>query len=189
MSFPTSSARYTSTAVYLHWILAALIVAQLVVGWVFHRVLEGDARAPWFEWHKTLGVAILLLSVMRLAWRLLHRPPAYPATMPAWERTAAWINHWLFYVLMLTLPLTGYAAVSTGRRALEAGYMTILGGVRLPLLPLPRDAHGWFEEAHIFLVWSMVVLLALHLGAVLKHLLIDRDDVPGRMIAFLRRAF
>lgn len=187
MSFPTSSARYTRTAVFLHWILAALILAQLFVGWMFNEVLEGDARTLWFDWHKTLGVTILLLSVVRLAWRLLHRPPACPATMPAWERAAAWLNHWLFYVLMLALPLTGYGAVSTGRRALEVGYMTILGGVRLPLLPLPRDMHHWFEESHEFLVWSMVALLALHLGAVLKHLLVDRDEVPGRMIAFLRR--
>jgi len=187
MSFTTSSARYTRPAIYLHWILAALILAQLVVGWMFHEVLEGESRASWFEWHKTLGVTILLLSLGRLAWRLLHRPPGYPATMPGWERAAAWLNHWLFYVLMLALPLTGYAAVSTGRRALEVGYMTIVGGVRLPLLPLPRDLHHWLEESHEFLVWSMVALLALHVGAVLKHLLIDRDDIPGGMLAFFRR--
>ncbi|MEO6066245.1 MAG: cytochrome b [Lysobacterales bacterium] len=183
----THSSCYTSTAIALHWVLAVLILAQLAVGWLFHDWLAGDARALAFEWHKTLGVTILLLSLARLTWRLLHRPPPYPATMPAWERAAAWINHWLLYVVMIGLPLTGYAAVSTGRRALEAGYMTILGGVPLPLLPLPQGAHHRFEEAHEFLVWSTIALLALHLGAVLKHLLIDRDEVPGRMISILRR--
>lgn len=187
MSFQTATPSYTRAAISLHWILAVLILAQLAVGWLFHDWLAGDARALAFEWHKTLGVAILLLSLARLMWRLLHRAPPYPATMPVWERAAASINHWLLYVVMIGLPLTGYAAVSTGRRAIEAGYMTIIGGIPLPLLPLSRELHQWFEEVHEFLVWSTVALLVLHLGVVLKHMLIDRDEIPGRMIPFLRR--
>ncbi len=181
--FPT----YTRTAIGLHWILAVLILVQLFVGWAFHEWLDGDARALAFEWHKALGVTILLLSLARLTWRLLHRPPPFPSSMPAWERAAAWLNHGLLYVVMVGLPLTGYAAVSTGRRALELGHLTILGAVELPLLPFPRDWHEWFEETHEFLVWSTLVLLALHVGAVVKHMLIDRDDIAGRMISRLRR--
>lgn len=187
MTVHDASRRYTRTAISLHWILAVLLLAQLLLGWVFSEWLDGDARALAFDSHKTLGVVILLLSLARLAWRLLHRPPPYPSSMPAWERAAAWINHWLLYVVMVGLPLTGYAAVSTGRRAIEAGYLSILGGVRLPLLPLPRDLHQWLEEAHEFLVWSMIALFVLHVGAVLKHMVIDRDEVPGRMIPGLRR--
>ncbi len=186
MPFQTTSARYTRAAVGLHWILAVLLLAQLFVGWAFNEWLQGDARTLAFEWHKSLGVAILLLSLARLAWRLLHRPPPYASSMPAWERAAAWLNHWLLYGVMVGLPLTGYAAFSTGRRALEAGSVSIIGGLQLPLLPLPRDLHHWLEEAHEFLVWSLVVLISLHLGAVLKHLLVDRDDIPGRMIGILR---
>lgn len=187
MSWSTSTPSYTRTAVWLHWILAALIVTQLFVGFLFHRWTGGDDRAFWFEWHKTLGVLILLLSLVRLTWRLLHRPPAFPATMPLWQQAVARFNHWAFYFVMIALPLTGYAAVSTGRRAIETGYIAILGGaLKLPLLPLPGDAHEWFEETHILLVWATLTLLGLHLGAVLKHLVIDRGEVPGRMLTFLR---
>ena len=84
-----------STAVSLHWILAVLILAQLGVGWLFHEILEGDASELAFEWHKTLGVTILLLSIARLTWRLLHRAPPFPIGMPGWERWAANANHWL----------------------------------------------------------------------------------------------
>ena len=186
MSIQRASPGYTRTAVYIHWVLAAMIFAQLLVGWMFSEFLTGVARTLAFEWHKTLGVAILIFSLARLAWRLLHKPPPYPPTMAMWERAAARVNHGLFYVVMIGLPLTGYAAVSTGRRALELGHMTILGGIPLPLLPLSRAAHEWFEESHEFLVWSMVALFTLHLGAVLKHMLIDRDEIPGRMIPILR---
>jgi len=167
--------------------LAVMIVVQLFIGWMFHEVIEGPARGTWFEWHKSLGVTILLMSLLRLAWRLLHRPPPLPTSMPAWQRIAAHLNHWAFYAVMIGLPLTGYAAVSTGRRALADGFVTILGGIRLPLLPLPSDAHHWFEESHEFLVTATFVLLALHVGAVLKHYFIDRDGVAGRMLPFLRR--
>ncbi len=187
MTLQSTDRSYTRTAVSLHWVLAVLILLQLLLGWLFHEVLEGDARLLAFEAHKTLGVTILLLSLVRLAWRLLHRPPPFPASMAAWEKLAAHLNHWAFYVVMVALPVTGYAAVSTGRRAIEAGYLTILGGVQLPLLPLPKDTHHFFEESHEFLVIATFVLLALHVGAVLKHHFIDRDEIPGRMLPFLRR--
>ncbi len=178
--------RYTPTAIGLHWLLAALILAQLFVGWMFHEVLEGEARSAWFEWHKALGITILLLTLVRVVWRLTHRPPPFPAAMAWWERSAARLTHLGLYVIMLGLPLTGYGAISTGRRSVEQGFVSAFGGLHFPLLPFPMSWHEWFEDSHGFLVTATWVLLALHVGAVLKHLFIDRDDVPSRMLTFLR---
>lgn len=180
------SDRYTLTAVRLHWILAVLILAQLFVGWMFHEVIEGPARGTWFEWHKALGISILLITLVRVGWRLTHRPPPFPAAMAGWERMAARLTHFGLYFIMLALPLTGYGALSTGRRSLKQGFVSAFGGLHFPLLPFPPGWHEWFEESHGYLVTATWILLALHIGAVLKHAFIDRDTVPSRMLTFLR---
>ncbi|RKE54237.1 MULTISPECIES: cytochrome b [unclassified Sphingomonas] len=177
--------RYNNGAIAFHWIIAALVVAQIYVGWTFADMERGDLRTEWFNWHKTLGFAILLLSIGRLGWRIANPPPPLPAETPRWEVVLARINHILFYVILIGLPLTGWMYLSTGKPSLTSATTPLIGGLAWPFIPgLPRAAHGSFEQAHIVLVWLTYALLILHVGAALKHQFIDRSRIAGRMPPF-----
>lgn len=173
--------RYNNVAIALHWLLAILVIAQIYVGWTFGDMERGPARGEWFMWHKTLGVLILVLSLARLGWRFANPPPPLPADMPQWEKTLSGVVHVLFYVILIGLPLTGWAAISTGGAAQNTSFTDLLGAVPFPFIPgLPQSSHEGFEVAHDALVKVTYALLALHVGAALKHHFIDRKTT-GRM--------
>ncbi len=182
-----SRTRYTTVAIVIHWLIAAAIIFQIILGW---RMGDGPKGSPTtfalFQLHKSIGITILLLSLARLAWRLFNRPPAPPAGQPAWERTASHVVHWGFYLIMIGLPLTGWIMVSTSRVVLPT---LLFGTIPWPHIPgLPELAagpkHVWHvigENGHGILVKLTYLLLALHLGAVAKHQVLDKDEVFGNM--------
>ncbi len=181
--------RYTSVAIALHWTIAVLILGMIAAGWWMTRGEETGAAAPGtlrfavFQLHKSVGVSILLLSVARLAWRLFNPPPPRPPGIPAWEKAISGVVHWVFYGLMIVLPLTGWALVS----ASPTGFPTILFGLLAwPHLPLPvsDEVAGAFDATHAALAWIALALVALHAGAALKHQLFDRMSVLARMGLF-----
>lgn len=175
------TARYNNVAIALHWLMAALVVAQVYVGWTFGQMERGPERMLWFEWHKTFGVTILVLTLVRLGWRLTHRPPPLPEDMPGWEKTASRAVHFLFYFGLIALPLTGWATVSSGGAAQTSAFTTLLGGVPFPFIPgLPESSHDGFELSHKTLVRVTLALLVLHIGAALKHQFVDKR-FNGRM--------
>lgn len=173
--------RYNNVAVAIHWITAALLIAQVYVGFVFGD-MSGPERGAWFTWHKTLGAAILLLSVARLGWRLANPPPPYPDAMPRWERIAGTWNHRLFYLVLLALPITGLATISAGK---PAGTTDLIGGIPMPLIPgIPERVGEGLGGMHELLVFATLALLALHVAAALKHQFVDRSRSAGRMPPF-----
>ena len=103
--------RYNNGAVTLHWLTVVLVLTQLYLGFTFADMARGPARSELFTWHKTVGATILVLSLIRLAWRLMHKPPPFPESLPRWERIAAVWNHRAFYLLLIALPLTGLATI------------------------------------------------------------------------------
>ncbi len=190
-ALPEHGERYSTVAVALHWIIAAVIVLQLFLGWRMSD-LDGASRSFILQIHKSIGITILILSVVRLVWRLRNSPPAPDASLSRVERVLSTWVHRGFYVVMLGLPLTGWAMISTTR----GGAMTRLFGL-IPWPPLPflnrlpagpRDAvSGVFESAHGALVWIAVALFALHVAGALKHHFISRDRVLGRMATWVRQ--
>lgn len=174
--------RYNNVAIALHWLTALLVVAQVYVGFTFHGMERGPERALWFDWHKTLGATILLLALVRLGWRLANPPPPFPDDLPRWERVAAAWNHWLFYALLIVIPLTGLAAVSGGSTSATTD---LVGGIPLPLIPGLSEAAGdALGETHELLVKLTLALLVIHIGAALKHQFVDKARVAGRMPPF-----
>lgn len=174
--------RYSNGAVLLHWLTVVVILAQIYVGFTFHGMERGPERMEWFTWHKTLGATILVLALIRLAWRLTHKPPPYPPELPRWERVAATWNHRIFYVLLIALPLTGLTTISG---ELDGSVTPLVGGIPLPLIPgVSHDASETLGAVHILLVWTTIALVALHVAAALKHQFIDRSKVAGRMPPF-----
>lgn len=172
--------RYKSVVVWIHWITAAVVVAQVVIGFVFHDMERGPERMELFNWHKTIGALILVLALIRLAVRLMNPPPPYPSDLPKWERFLAVWNHRLFYVLLIALPLTGLAAVS-GRA--EDGTVPLLFGLSLPAIPgIGKDNE--FGDVHEVLVYVTLALLALHIAAALYNQFGSKTDVADRMPPF-----
>lgn len=178
--------RYTPTAVVLHWFMAAAILFQLALGWRMEELPKGPAVFALFQLHKSIGFALLMLVLLRLAWRATHRPPALPETMAAWERRMAGLAHGALYLVMFGLPLTGWILVSTSRTPIPTVLFGVLPWPHLPVLPgLPSAVkEGWHAAAgavHGGLAVLMLALLVMHVGAVLKHQLLVRDTVLGRM--------
>lgn len=174
--------RYNNVAVAIHWLTALLVIGQIYSGFTFAGMERGPARGDLFTWHKTIGATILLLSIVRLGWRLMNPPPPYPAEMSRWERFAGTWNHRAFYFVLLALPLTGLAAVSAGK---SGGATDLVGGIPLPLIPgIPGTAGEGLGGVHEALVFGTIALLVLHVAAALKHQFVDRARYAGRMPPF-----
>jgi cytochrome b561 len=174
--------RYKKIVVWIHWITALVVVTQVVIGFMFHRVYEQGTpeRMEMLAWHKTVGALILVLALIRLAVRLMNPPPPYPSDFPKWERFAAVWSHRLFYVMLIVLPLTGLAAVSG--RAVD-GKVPLLFGLSLPAFPgIPKDNE--FGDVHMVLVWITLALVVLHVSAALYNQFRSSTNVADRMPPF-----
>ncbi|MEW6024150.1 MAG: cytochrome b [Pseudomonadota bacterium] len=173
--------RYSSVAIALHWLIAILIIGTFTLGWVMTDIPGlTPTKLRYFSWHKWAGVTVLALAALRLLWRLRSRPPAYPAHMPAWQRHAAHSLHGLLYVLMFAVPLSGYFY------SLAAGVPVVYFG----LFPLPtlieadQALKPTLGALHYWLNMLLAALVAIHVLAAFKHLLLDRDGVMQRMLPF-----
>ena len=183
-----SETRYGAVAVTLHWLIALAIIGMLILGKYMADLPDSDpTRFDLIQLHKSIGITILGFSVLRLMWRLVNKVPPLPAHMPAWERFAAHTSHFLLYVLIIGIPLSGWATVS----ASPLGIPTIwFGTVEIPHLPGLQGfadqhaAEGNLRETHELLGDLMIALLVIHVAAALKHHLWDRDDVLVRMLPF-----
>ena len=174
--------RYSNVTVAIHWTTVALGVTQIILGFAFHRFAEGAARGELFTWHKTVGALILLLTLVRLTYRLTNPPPPYSPDLPQWERVAGTWNHRIFYFLLVGLPLTGLTAVSA--RA-EDWYTPLVGGIPLPVIPGVSEQMGELAGSlHVAFVFAIIGFILLHAAAALKHQFVDRIPAAGRMPPF-----
>jgi cytochrome b561 len=173
--------RYNGVAMTLHWLIALLIVLNFAAAWIAETMPKPEQMSIMAN-HKSIGLTVLILTVVRIVWRLTHRPPPAQRSHQPWERTLASTVHAMFYVLMIGLPLTGWSMVSSG------GPVSVFGLFSMPALPVPTsDAAGdTFHDVHVKLAWLMLALLVLHVLGALKHQFGDRDFTLGRMIPFLR---
>ena len=170
--------RYTLVAIVLHWLIALAVLANLYLGWRMAGA-EGVQKFTLFQLHKSVGITVLLLSLLRLGWRLTHSPPPYPASMMRAERFAARSVHWIFYGLIIGMPLTGWVIVS----ASALNIPTLLYGAvhDLPLAGRHAVEQG-FGTSHVVLAYLFAGLIALHVAAALKHQFVNRDEVLGHMV-------
>lgn len=173
-----SSNRYTSTAITLHWLMAILLISLFAVGLYMHELPLSPWKLKVYSWHKWAGVTAFLLTLVRLAWRFTHRPPALPLNMSKLEELAAHTVHRLFYLLMIAIPLSGWLMSSA------KGFQTVYFGL-LPipdLLPKNKELGNVLGDIHEILSYMLIVLVIGHTGAALKHHLINKDSVLTRML-------
>ncbi|OWY38369.1 cytochrome b [Xenophilus sp. AP218F] len=172
------SPRYTGVAIALHWLMAAMLIGLLAVGFIMHGLPFSPFKLKIYSWHKWAGVSVFLLAWLRLAWRAGHRPPALPAAMGALTRALAHLGHAALYLLMIVIPLSGWLMSSA------KGVPTVYFGV-LPLpdliAPDPRLGER-LQFVHMTLNFLLIAVVAGHVAAALKHHLFDKDDVLKRML-------
>ncbi len=179
---------YSGFAKLLHWLIALVIAGMVGLG-VYMTDVQGDFQYKlWlYQLHKSFGVTLFALVLIRLAWRQVSPPPAMPADMPAWERRAAKAAHFGLYALMFALPLSGWARVSASPLAIPT---EVFGLFTLPHIPwlanLPSETkQAWepvFQTTHWAIAWALVAVVAVHALAALRHALILKDDVMQRML-------
>jgi len=166
-----SGERFNLTARVLHWTMSPLILAMLFVG---VAMVASVVNRPWLvDLHRPIGIAILLLAIVRLINRLRHKPPPLPADLPRWQAIAAHASHWLLYALFIAMPLIGWAMLSAG------GYpIVLLWGIHLPpIAPASASLQALLWTAHQYLGLAFFALILVHLAAALFHALIRRDGV------------
>ena len=174
--------RYSRTAIVLHWVLGLAILGLFGVGLYMTSLPFSPARLKLYNWHKWAGITLLALSVLRLLWRATHRPPALPTSianaMPAWQHWAHHGTHYAMYALFFLVPLIGWAYSSA------AGFPIVVFGV-LPLpdfVPVDKALAELIKPFHELSAFALIGLVGLHIAAALKHQLVDKDGLIGRML-------
>ena len=191
-AFAAGPERYTGVAIALHWLIALGIVGQLALGLAMTQVAMAKmTEFKLYQLHKSIGITVLLLVLVRILWRLGHRPPPLPAGLPPLERAAAKGTHWVLYLFMLGLPITGWMLVSVSPYNLPT---VLFGRIPWPHLPIFTEVEdkGPIEDVmkaiHAYAAWVLIAIVAVHAAAALRHHFIKRDDVLRRMLPRLSGA-
>jgi cytochrome b561 len=175
----TERARYTRTAVSLHWLMFLLMATGFSIGAYMADLHVSPLKVRLFAYHKWIGVTVLGLALIRLLWRLVNRPPP-DEPMPRWQQLAAHSTHWLLYALMIATPLVGWLYSSA------AGFPVVYLKIwQLPDLVHKNEALAKvLVEVHGFLAWTLLWIVALHAAAALKHHFFNRDATLRRMFSW-----
>ena len=183
--------RYGATSMALHWIIAALIIVQIGLGWYMNEVVPDHSplQDRVQDIHVTIGLTTLILVLIRIGVRLTHPAPPLPRALALWERVLARASHWLFYILLLVIPLTGWALVSVRHEDIPFFGLAwpAMPGLDHLARPEARAIGGQLKHIHIYiLIWIVLINLALHVAGALKHQF-DGSPVLWRMLPFLKR--
>lgn len=172
-------ARYSRLNQALHWFTAACMFAILPLAWVMTNAKEGTPfSSALFNWHKTLGVIVLIVTAFRIVWRFLDPPPAYPPKVAALDRALAHVVYWLFFAAMIFMPVTGFLTSAYGGHALK-----LFNWIPTPQPVAPdKGLAQFYGGLHIAGQWLVYALIVLHLTGVAFHVIWGKDGVLGRML-------
>jgi cytochrome b561 len=170
--------RYDTVTTLLHWLIGLVLLGQIAFGFLLDDIAPRGtpSRSAVINLHKSFGIVLGLLIVARLAWRLAHRPPAWPAGMPHWQQRAALWAHRALYACMVAMPLSGYVASNFSKHGVK-----FFGVLLKPWGPDVPAVYEVFNGVHVVTAFVFVSLIAVHVGAALKHAWVDRDGVFSRI--------
>lgn len=167
---------YGIVAICLHWLIALFIITLLGVGLYMTDLPKGPFKNTLYGLHKSFGITVLTLVIIRIIWRLINVTPAL--LLPLWEKWTARLSHWLLYILMVAMPLSGWLMTSA------AGYtISFFGLFNLPSLIAPNDEYRhFFRVSHTWIAYGLIFLISIHFLGALKHYFIDKDNILRRMM-------
>jgi cytochrome b561 len=170
---------YTTPAIAFHWVIAALVLTLIGLGWYMTDIPKGTPdRAFFYNLHKSIGVTTAILVILRVWWRLTHPAPALPASVPGWQASASRLSHALLYMCLIVMPLSGFSASQFTKYG-----VTYFGMFKIPPMGWEdKVIYDLLQGIHGVTATVLITLVAIHILAALKHLLIDRDKVFQRML-------
>lgn len=171
--------RYTGPAITFHWIVAIAVLTLIGLGLYMVDIPRGTPeRAFFYNLHKSIGVTTAIVILIRLWWRAKNAPPPLPASLPAWQVTASKINHALLYLCLIVMPISGFSASQFTKYGVN-----YFGIFKIPPMGVEnKDIYEFLQGIHEVTSRLLIVLLAIHIAAALKHLVIDKDGVFRRML-------
>lgn len=178
---------YGAVNIAFHWSMAALLVGLLILGKYMHGLeLSDPDKFSLYQLHKSFGLTALALVLLRLVWRALNPIPHLPAALPPWQKAGAHLSHVALYGLMLAIPMSGWLMASASPLGIPTFFFDL---VQVPHLPVPgflgdtASAEGTLKAVHDLLGNLLILVVAVHVGAAVKHHFLDRDDVLKRMVS------
>lgn len=178
---PASNKRYSKVAMGLHWLIALMIIGLIIFGLLMTNPNTPN-RFALYQLHKSFGILVLLFSILRLIWRLTHKPPELPSDMKPWEIAVAKFTHIAFYIIMIGMPLLGWAMVSASPIPIPTRIFDIVPWPNMPGIVRGEALADLFAMLHRNIGKFTIALIALHIGAALKHQFINKDGLLGRML-------
>jgi cytochrome b561 len=188
MPIRNTALRYGNVAMTFHWVIALLVITNICLGLYMSDLPRSDPmKFEIFQIHKSIGLTVLVLSILRVLWRFVNPIPPLPAGMNPALKFGAHASHFLLYFLIVFIPLTGYIMVSASPLGNGTSYFGLFDWPNLPLFTgMTREQlhpiHETWEDIHVYLAWSAIVLIPIHVGAALYHYFMRRDTVLQRMM-------
>jgi cytochrome b561 len=173
----TDRLQYGTTAKVFHWLIVALLLVQYLIGWLMPDIHRGMKPGAAMTFHVSFGLLVLILIVLRFAWRLIH-PVAPGSSLSPWQRLSSEAVHWLLYALVLATTVTGWLFASFRGWSMSLFYL-----VPMPMLAADNAAAGkTIDGLHQAMEWALLVVIAIHVAAALAHIFIYRDRIMQRML-------
>jgi len=171
--------RYDKVAITLHWLVAVGVFVMIGLGWYMTDIPKGTpARAFFYNLHKSIGVTLAIIVLIRILWRWSHRPPALPMGTARWVVNASRLSHSLLYTLLVLMPVAGFTASNFSKYGVTYFGLFKIG----PLFAENKSLYELFQGIHHAASEVLVVVICIHIAGALKHLLLDRDGVFFRML-------
>lgn len=182
MSQPARIRRYGAIMVALHWVIGLAIIWMLYLGyWMNSDAVPKGDRTGLIQLHKSVGIIILLLVAFRICWRLTQKLPKWPDSMGPWERRGAALGHYALYALMIVMPLSGWAMVSSSPTGLPTFLFKTWHWPHLPFIQGDALVNAIARFTHNTLPWVLIATIGVHVLAVIKHAVIDKENILPRM--------
>jgi cytochrome b561 len=173
----TDRLQYGTTAKVFHWLIVALLLVQYLIGWLMPDIHRGMKPGAAMTFHVSVGLLVLILIVLRFAWRLIH-PVAPESSLSPWQRLSSEAVHWLLYALVLATTVTGWLFASFRGWSMPFFYL-----VPMPMLAADNAAAAkTINGLHQAMEWALLVMIGIHIAAALAHIFIYRNRIMQRML-------